>query len=84
MISHLHIILGDYFMEDSSNLTCYFVKDIEPYKEEKVKATQHVASVIKKSVEETSILIEAGMVMFWINKDTEETWFEVVGENRID
>ena len=38
------------------------VREIEPYREEPEKATQHVASAIGKSYEETAVLIELGRV----------------------
>ena len=53
------------------------VREIEPYREDPEKATQHVASAIGKSYEETAVLIELGRVYLMINKQTEETWFEV-------
>jgi len=59
------------------NVVSYFVKDISPYQEERERATTHVASVIGRSVDETSVLIESYKVLLCIDKDTEETWFEV-------
>jgi hypothetical protein len=59
------------------NVVSYFVKDISPYKEERERATSHVASVIGRSVEDAYNLIESYKVMLCIDKDTEETWFEV-------
>jgi len=53
------------------------VRDIGPYRNEKDKATQHVATVINRSFEETSKLISEGKVFLFINKETEESWFEV-------
>jgi len=65
-------------MEEKENKIVYFnVKDIGPYKNEKEKATQHVANVINRSLEETDRLINEGKVYLLINKETEDCWFEV-------
>ncbi len=54
------------------------VRDIEPYKTDTKKATEHVATAIGKSYAETATLIEQDKVYLMIDKQTEETWFEVV------
>lgn len=54
------------------------VRDIEPYQTDTKKATEHVVTAIGKSYAETAALIEQDKVYLMIDKQTEETWFEVV------
>jgi 2-phosphoglycerate kinase len=63
--------------EKDNKIESFNVRDIAPYRDEKDKATQHVAKVINRSFEETDKLIKEGKVFLLINKETEECWFEV-------
>ncbi|MBN1786634.1 MAG: hypothetical protein JW825_06595 [Candidatus Methanofastidiosa archaeon] len=64
-------------MEQDDNVIYFNVRDIGPYNDEKDKATEHVAGVIGRTLEDTGRLISEGKVFLFINKETEETWFEV-------
>jgi len=63
--------------EKDSNVLYFNVRDIEPYKDEKDKATEHVSKIIGRTIEETDKLISEGKVYMFIDSKTEESWFEV-------
>lgn len=66
-------IMDDY----KGSVVCYLVRDISPYRDDVEKATQHVADAVGRSYAETALLIEEGKLRMCIDKDTDETWFEI-------